>query len=447
MRVYGVMGGANGDANIQYVELRMADPGQNFVATHDICFFDASGAPYARFTFPSSVGNGADEDSILVGTSEFDANWVAGSPDFTFSAANTTAIAGGADVLHPVRSPAGKVSFGSDSATTPGSMCAGMFGVIDSVAYGTGYAGAVDFGTKLNQDLPTASIRNAKVQGPAPTNPANGSLCFPGSFGSNCSVARNNSADYAIVSTNMTGNQPRNNTGQSGPVAVTDSDGDGVPDSSDNCPSTPNPDQANFDGDSTGDACDPDIDGDTIANGSDPEADGDLIPNTDESGCGSDPNNSLKRPERIDGAFAGADDDGDTQTDEALPGGAASFDCDGDGYKGSAEAAIYSPSTLKDQDPCGTDAWPSDFVSGGIFGSTNKVLIDDLNTFLAPRRLDTDPGDGNFAARWDLSPGMGIFTTWINISDLNALLGGPTGFPPMLGGTRAFNGPDCPWPP
>jgi hypothetical protein len=86
MRVYNVMGGANGSTSIQFVELRMADPGQNFVSTHDICFFDASGAPYARFTFSSNVASGADEASVLVGTSEFDSAWAAGSPDFTFSA-------------------------------------------------------------------------------------------------------------------------------------------------------------------------------------------------------------------------------------------------------------------------------------------------------------------------------------------------------------------------
>ncbi len=37
-----------------------------------------------------------------------------------------------------------------------------------------------------------------------------------------------------------------------------DEDGDGYPDLCDNCPSVPNPDQANSDGDDLGDACDPD---------------------------------------------------------------------------------------------------------------------------------------------------------------------------------------------
>ena len=48
-----------------------------------------------------------------------------------------------------------------------------------------------------------------------------------------------------------------------------DSDGDRVPDSIDNCPLDPNPDQADFDGDGLGDVCDPDADGDGVQNGQD----------------------------------------------------------------------------------------------------------------------------------------------------------------------------------
>ena len=50
---------------------------------------------------------------------------------------------------------------------------------------------------------------------------------------------------------------------------LNDSDGDGVVDDSDNCPSEPNPDQEDFDGDGTGDACDVDIDGDGVTNDDD----------------------------------------------------------------------------------------------------------------------------------------------------------------------------------
>jgi hypothetical protein len=46
-------------------------------------------------------------------------------------------------------------------------------------------------------------------------------------------------------------------------------DGDGVANTSDNCPSTPNANQADLDGDGLGNACDPDLDGDGVANTSD----------------------------------------------------------------------------------------------------------------------------------------------------------------------------------
>jgi hypothetical protein len=48
-----------------------------------------------------------------------------------------------------------------------------------------------------------------------------------------------------------------------------DGDGDGVPDDDDNCPAIPNADQADFDGDDAGDACDDDIDNDGIGNEAD----------------------------------------------------------------------------------------------------------------------------------------------------------------------------------
>lgn len=55
---------------------------------------------------------------------------------------------------------------------------------------------------------------------------------------------------------------------------ITDSDGDGVPDASDNCPTMANPNQANEDGDALGDACDPC----PISSANTADADGDGVP-------------------------------------------------------------------------------------------------------------------------------------------------------------------------
>lgn len=51
-----------------------------------------------------------------------------------------------------------------------------------------------------------------------------------------------------------------------GDACDNDIDGDGVPNAIDNCPLVPNPNQSDLDGDGVGDACDPDIDGDGIPN-------------------------------------------------------------------------------------------------------------------------------------------------------------------------------------
>ena len=85
-----------------------------------------------------------------------------------------------------------------------------------------------------------------------------------------------------------------------------DSDGDGEPDSSDNCPNDPNANQSDFDMDEIGDVCDQDDDNDGIpddfelANGLDPlnaadagaDADGDGFTNLEEFEAGTDPQNA-----------------------------------------------------------------------------------------------------------------------------------------------------------
>lgn len=175
-----------------------------------------------------------------------------------------------------------------------------------------------------------------------------------------------------------------------------------------------------------------------------PDEDNDGVFDIDELACGSDRTNPFRRPERLDGPFAGVDDDGDTFVDEALPAWAGNYDCDGDGYVGATE--LFVGMANGDRDPCGTDGWPAEFVSGtpGSF-SYNKINIQDLTSYLAPvRRLDTSPGDPGYAVRWDIVPGNSGLAKEINIADMSSMI---SLAPPMLDGVTAFNGPSCPWVP
>ena len=198
------------------------------------------------------------------------------------------------------------------------------------------------------------------------------------------------------------------------------------------------------------------------------DSDGDGVFDEDEFSCAGAAavyNPSL-RPERIDGAFAGISDDGDTDIDELLPSGSAAYDCDGDGYKGdavntssqsSSEKWVYGTAdTRPDQDPCGWApvpvppfnlpiGWPADLRGDSSF-SANKVNIQDLGAFTAPiNRMNTSPGDANYDVRWDVVPGKSGLSKDINVVDLANISNVVA--PAMLGGVKAFNGPNCPWPP
>src|SRR3990170_2625369 len=489
MRIHAVMAGFNGNNNIQYVELRMTSAGQNVVSGHTLKFYDStgpSGTLKATFTFPSDAANGLSGDSILVATSEYNANNVGPGGG-----------ANGGDPLHPIQfaNGGGKVSFAEEGPIT----CSTAPPPVDSVAYGNYPTADIDYCSMpclAAPALPSPSDNRAlRLQDATPPL-----------------APFDNNVEYLLTATAttpktvMTGmlpsdlDTPRNNAREVAKIAI-DSDTDGVFDDTDNCPSAANAFQGNLDLDGLGDACDPDIDGDATMNASDADDDNDGVTDAAEGQCGNDTNddgtsavndgcpqvgaaaesggqcsnardddsdgfvndgcpgasetnacgaNNLspnRRPERRDAGFLG-DDDGDGLLNEALPAGAASLDCDGDGYTGSGEANMYSQSSPDhDQDPCGdgtgagldgsNNGWGSDLDGNGSLGGG------DLNSFLFPLRGDMSfnkfghmASEGANTRRWDLD-GDGA----VGGGDLNALnpaVTAPSARPPMLDGNVAF---------
>ena len=272
--------------------------------------------------------------------------------------------------------------------------------------------------------------------------------------------------------------------------ACTDQDGDGVPDSTDNCISTYNPDQLNHDTDSMGDACDTDDDNDGLLDTNEPAAcqfiqdcDGDLVSDGSINPPGpiiAGPDNCIQVPNanqaNADGdAFGDAcdsDDDNDTvpdasdncplvangpaqagvpyvgnQTDTDLDavGDACDIDDDSDGFSDVIEQHIGTDQL----DKCANTATPNDEANdrwGADFDDNKTRNIADMGSFLFPLRPDgtfnkfghTVPDGADPAlVRWDID----LSSPAINIADLNSInpaVNSPTARPPMFGGQPAF---------
>jgi hypothetical protein len=421
MRVAAVMGGAFGDADIQYVELRMNAGGQNVVGGHDITFRNATGALQATFVFPSNVASGANGASILIATAEFDAISSV-EPDFLFSDGtvvdpdtlmtvpqNTT---GAGNLNHPIQAPDGKVAF-EEQLTA----CLGSGPPVDSVAYGDNYTGPVDYGTHRDQDLPVTG-KQALVVSNLGLTPSN------------------NSTEYSVqtipfpIPSPGGATTPRNNAGVTGNIGF-DADGDGVEDALDNCLTTFNPDQRDSDGDSIGDVCDPDVDGDGLLNGNDPDDDGDGYLDVHETAKGSDPINPNSRPEHCDGVDndldtvldeptalsgratpdplcdAGADPDGDT-----IP-NSTDTDDDGDTFSDVVERYMSSDELDNCRVVAGHDAWPPDADANGT------ANVGDLIQLFGGGKILQNTGQPFYSRRSDATANGAV-----NVGDLIAFFGG-----------------------
>ncbi len=171
-----------------------------------------------------------------------------------------------------------------------------------------------------------------------------------------------------------------------------DADGDGVPDSLDNCPDVFNPDQADFDGDGMADACDADDDNDGQTD-------------ADEIACGSDPldaasqaadNDFDNSPDCVD-----PDDDNDGVADTTdncpLNANADQADNDNDGL-----GDVCDPDDDNDGDPDDTDCAPLDpainhdapEIADGIDNNCNGEIDEGLGDSVEPTVTISSPAEG-----------------------------------------------------
>jgi hypothetical protein len=108
IKVREVYPGANNDS---YVELQMYSAGQNFVVGHSLTLYDSAGALAHTSTFSTSVSNGANQATILIGDTNTQAS-LGVAPDLVDAGLSISA-AGGAACWNAGGVPADCVAWGN----------------------------------------------------------------------------------------------------------------------------------------------------------------------------------------------------------------------------------------------------------------------------------------------------------------------------------------------
>jgi uncharacterized protein (TIGR02145 family) len=226
-----------------------------------------------------------------------------------------------------------------------------------------------------------------------------------------------------------------------------DIDGDGVANEVDNCPLIANPTQIDTDGDTYGDACDPDIDGDGVANevdncplianptqidtdgdtygdGCDPDIDGDGVANEVDN-CPLVPN-----PTQIDmdgdtyGDACDPDIDGDGVANEVdncpLVSNPTQIDMDGDTYGDACDPDIDGDGVANEVDNCPLVPNPTQIDTDG---DTYGDACDNCPTIANPLQTDTDAdGIGDACESCCLKAGDANNDTKLNLSDVSYII-------------------------
>ena len=187
--VHEVMSGANGDATVQYVEIRMLTGLQNFVLNTRLTAFNCDGSAFdVLLVVPGNVTNAAPDVRWIMATPSFAA--AAGiTPDFTWDPMMTGSIP----------ASCGMVCWGAPgiSAPMPGTWDpADPNQYVDCVAYG-GYTGPRK-----------TSIHDATPASGTPTSllPGDGTMSL-----TRVSFTQNNANDFALACPT-----PQNNAGMTG---------------------------------------------------------------------------------------------------------------------------------------------------------------------------------------------------------------------------------------